>query len=382
MEALRHAAKWAYIDEAALAHNVAQIRGTLHESVQIMGMVKANAYGHGVSIVVPTLERSGVERLGVSSIDEALELRDLGCALPILIVGWSDPHEWGLLREQGIEVALHSDDLLAHYASLSHKERPKAHIKVDSGMNRIGIPWAHVDDDWYRVVAQLGEDLVGLFTHCANSDGPSEEDTRGQMEHFVPIAKRAKTIAPHLMVHVANSATAERFAQFEFDCVRPGLSLYGYSCRTDRWDLHPVMQLLATVTQVKQVEAGERIGYGARYQTARPMRVATVCVGYADGVMRMQEGRGRAILRGTPCPFVGAVSMDQITVDCTAVPHVVAGDIAELMGPHMSAHEVAEASRTIPYEVLTAVSPRVERRATPHELARVEGNVSATVTIR
>ncbi len=355
--------KIAEIDTAALRHNFHQIHSRLKSGTAVMAMVKANAYGHGIETVRPCLESAGVQFFGVSSSQEALELRALGCRSRVVVVGGTVVSDWPLLAAQHVEVAVHNPEQLSALLGWqdSVAESFRVHIKFDTGMNRIGLPARDAPMVLQKLSdAGCSERVAGVFTHFADADNAGSDFTRRQHTGFVPAVAAARKLTPSALLHCCNTAATLLYPEFHHDMVRPGLGLYGYGPE-GVCDLRPVMTVRAMVTQVKKVAAGEFVGYGCTYQAREDKKVATVCVGYADGVHRLQGNRGAVVLAGVRCPIIGAVSMDQITVDCSRADAVHVGQWATLVGEGLWAEEVARASDTISYEVLTSVSARVRR---------------------
>jgi alanine racemase len=306
----------------------------------------------------------------VSSPEEAIQLREAGLEVPILAVGWSHPSTHPELLAAGIEPAVFDVAAVeALAAAAAATGRPAAvHLKVDTGMNRLGAPLGEVEAVLSAVIAARPRvRLAGIFTHFADADGIDPEFTEVQHRRFLGVVEAARRLEPAVRVHCANSAATLRFAQMHHDAVRPGIALYGYPPpgATGVVALRPALTVVATVTQVKTVLPGETVGYGRTWTPERPTRVATLASGYADGVQRSQSNRGVVLVRGVRCPMVGRVSMDQAGVDVSAVDGVRAGDEAILVGGRdgawLGADEVAARVGTISYEVLCAVSPRVPR---------------------
>jgi alanine racemase len=341
--------KWAEVDLGALRHNAAAFRREMGEGVQVMAMVKAGAYGHGGPRAAEALLDGGATWLGVALPGEALELRQAGVEAPILVVGWSHPDTHPAMVDAGVDITI-SDPagVDAVGAAVRDHSRPaRVQVKVETGMYRQGVDAASLP----AVLARIAEadprlQLTGVFTHLADADGADPTHAEQQHRRFVQAVEVARRFAPDALVHAANSAAALRFPHMRHDMVRPGIAL----------------TVQALVTHVHTVPTGEWVGYGCTWRAPRDTLVATIAAGYADGVHRAQSNRGSAVLHGARCPILGRVSMDQVTVDITAVPQTKPGDVATLVGPELPADEVAAIEDTISYEVLCAISGRVPRR--------------------
>jgi alanine racemase len=366
-----HPMKWAEISLPALRDNAASFAAAMGADVQLMAMVKADAYGHGILDSARAFVDGGATWLGVALPGEALELRRAGMTAPILVVGWAHPDAHESLIRAGVDLSVpDAATVTAVRAAALRAGRPaRVHLKVDTGMNRQGV---HPE----QVAAILGHitatsphvHLAGVFTHFADADADDPSVTERQHQRFLPAAAAAHDVQPDVAVHCCNSAGALRFPHMRHDLVRPGIALYGYlPPHCGGVAVRPAMTVRAVVTHVKTVRAGEKVGYGGTWTALRDTRVATVAAGYADGLHRAQSNRGRVLAGGVRCPILGTVSMDQATVDVSAVDGVAVGDEVIIVGgrgaERLGADEVAAVEDTISYEVLCAVSARVPRRA-------------------
>lgn len=361
--------KWAVVDRRVLRENTRAIVDLVGPGVEVMAMVKGNGYGHGLVTAARCALEGGATWLGVSSPDEALTLRAEGITAPVLIVGWCHPEALDTIVAADVDVSVVAPEDVAVVVDAARRcHRPAGvHVKVDTGMHRLGLdpPLA------VRVLRELAEcpevELRGLFTHFADADGAGSAPTEAQLARFAPVVAVARELSSRLVVHAANSAALLRFPETRYDLVRVGILLYGYvppRCPA-LCSVRPAMSVAAWITQVKAVPAGDSVGYGRTWTAPSERLIAAVATGYADGVHRAQSNRGSVLVRGHRCPIVGAVSMDQLTVDVTEVAGVRPGDVAVLVGgdgsAHIGADEVADVVGTIPYEVLCAVSARVPR---------------------
>ncbi len=300
-------ATWLEINLDALAHNLRAIRKHLPPGTGVIGVVKANAYGHGAGRVGRELERLGVERLAVATLREGMELRTAGCRLPIHLLGSLHPLEADDVAKTDLIPTLATLDAARALAAAHPGAR--IHVKIDTGMSRVGIQPRELAD-FLRSMEELGIVVEGLFTHFASAD-QDEAFTNKQLEHFL---RTTQGLNKHYLLHAANSAGLI-YPGAALDFVRPGIALYGLRpSPTFPLPLRPVLAWKAYPTQVKRLSAGSRIGYGGRYIAEEDQWVATLPLGYADGFPRAWSNRGTVRLDHAYCPVVGMVSMDQITV--------------------------------------------------------------------
>lgn len=336
---------WVEISLGRLRHNYREICRRVGPDVAVMAVVKAGAYGHGATEVARTLAAEGVPWFGVNTVDEARELRVAGVQQPILLLlGFTNGEEDQLHGYQLTPAVSTAEQV----AALEVRGLPY-HVKIDTGLGRLGF-------DPCGVVT--GPHMEGLMTHLASADQPDDPQTTRQISKFAELRARFST----KWVHLANSATLATRTDCWGNLVRPGLALYGYLSCTSPLDLRPVLSFRARVLSVRDFRAGTPIGYGARYVTPGPARIAVIGAGYADGLSRRLTNCGQILLHGRRCPIVGAVSMDLTTVDVTAVPGVLPGDVATLIGEdgdeRITAHDVAALTGSIAYEVLCQIGNR------------------------
>ena len=346
----------AEVDLSAVAFNVRYLLERLDQGVRLIAVVKADAYGHGVQPVARAALQAGAWGLGVSTLEEAVALRGLVEPDRILAMGGLAPAEAEEAVTASCAVTCHSyrlADALEAFAAASGGRLP-VHLKVDTGMGRLGCAVSEAGGLARRLAESPRLRLAGVYTHLAAAD-TDEAFTREQFDHFCGLLDQMD-VDPGVR-HAANSAAALRYPEMGLDAVRCGIALYG--CE---WpDLRPALRLTATITQVKELPAGASVGYGRTWVAPRPSRVATVAMGYEDGLLRSRSGRGEVVVGGRRAPLIGRVSMDQVTVDVTGIPGVEAGHTVTLIGDGISAEQVAEWSGTISYEVLTALGGRVSR---------------------
>jgi alanine racemase len=337
--------------------NATRILAHLPNGTRLIAVVKANGYGHGAVPVARAAIRGGATWLAVATLEEARELTGLVHAERILVMGGMLPDQAPAATVSGFSIAVSSHEFAR--ALGDGEEVVPVHLKIDTGMGRFG---ASPDDA--AALAKLINDsaglrLAGTWTHFASA-GTDEAMTRNQYERFLR-AIESLGVDPGLR-HASNSAAALRYPEMALDAVRAGIALYG--CE---WPgASPVLSLRSVVTHVKTVASGHSVGYGATWVAAAPARVATVAIGYADGIFRARGNRGHVLIRGQQAPLIGAVSMDAITIDVTGVPDVGVGDVVTIIGAdgdeRVTSEQLAEWSNTISYEVLTAIGPRVKRR--------------------
>lgn len=364
---------WAEIDLDALGYNYRALRQRIGESVRFLGVVKADAYGHGAVQVARELQTLGADYLAVSSIDEAAELRHGGITMPILILGHTPREQVGKLIDLHITQAVTCHAKAVEYSeeALRHGGELTIHIKVDTGMSRLGylVEGEHFETGTASICQDCALPALraeGIFTHFAVAD---EEDvdsvsyTRHQLDLFRRVIgaveeKRGRRFALH---HCANSGGVALYPESYMDMVRPGLLLYGCGTLAQKLGLQPVMTLKTTVSTIKTYGAGTDISYGRRFTTTRPTRMGVVPYGYADGFPRCLSDRCSFAADGGDAPQRGRICMDMAMADLTDLPDVQVGDELEVFGKRHPVGDLAALAGTIPYELTCAVSRRVPR---------------------
>ena len=361
----------AYIHLGILEENFRMIKSHITAGAKVLCVVKANAYGHGAVEVSRRLETVGVDYLGVATIDEGIELRANGIRLPILVMSGLFPwDEIGPVVKSELSVVVYDASTLKKIvdACLSFEKPLKVHIKVDTGMGRLGFS---VSD-----MAFVGEQLKsarnivceGLMSHFASSEIRDDYGLR-QIDLFQEArsALAAAGVTPNVM-HMANSGAAIQYPEAHFDMVRVGISLYGsYSARAlaEKLHLKQVMKFVTRIALIREFPEGQALSYGRTYVTGRKTRIAYIPVGYADGYPRSLSNKGFVLIKDTKCSIVGIVCMDWSLVDVTDVDRVDVGEEVILLGPGItqaiSADEIAECAGTIPYEILCKISKRIPR---------------------
>ena len=347
----------------ALRHNVARVRSHLQPETQLLAAVKANAYGHGAVRVARHFAACGVTHFGVATAGEALELRAGGVTRPILIFS---PVYQNIPELVDYDVSLTVADTHSLDAAKVSGVRAKVHLKVDTGMGRLGLGWREAVELAKHVDAAENLVLEGVWTHFAASDEADRAFTEGQLEAFTLFLEslREHGIGPGL-VHAANSAGVFAYPEAHFDLVRPGIALYGYHSSEVvavlEKDLQPALTLTAPVTFVKRVKAGTPVSYSGLWTAPRDTTVATVRVGYADGYPRLLTNKGEVGFKGELKPVAGRVCMDQTMVD-VGDAEVEVGNRVTLFGPGgLDAETLAGRVGTISYDLLVSLSSRVER---------------------
>lgn len=363
---------WVEINLENVAHNLRAIRARHGENVRCAAVVKANAYGHGAVGVAKAAVRAGATSLCVATVPEALELRDEGVYQPILILGPVLPAQTISVVDKEIAVAVYDElilDWLSEAVSRSRSHRPaKVHLKVDTGMTRLGVDWTEALRLVERAYRTPGIEVEGIYTHLAEADTADRAHAYDQFEHFMNLLDQLekKKMRPPI-AHIANSAAAIDMPEMGLDMIRLGISLYGfYSSEfvSRTVELKPVLRWVTHVAQAKRVKAGARISYGGTYTAERDTTIAVLPVGYADGYRRSLSNKGSVLIGGQKYPIAGRVCMDLIMADVGDAP-LRAGDEAVLIGrqgeSEITADELAGLIDTINYEVTTNISPRVER---------------------
>ena len=363
---------WAEIDLDALAHNYQQARRLIGPKTKYLGVVKADAYGHGAVQVSRKLEALGADYLAVSSLDEARELRHGGIRMPILILGHTPPEMVSQLIQYNITQTVSAQAKAEAYSAAAAEcgGTLKVHIKVDTGMSRLGflIRGRHFDGGMEAIAASCALphlEAEGIFTHFAaadEDDEASEAYTREQFGVFTQaidaLAARGQTFA---IRHCANSGALARYPEMYLDMVRPGIALYGAGADARRLDLRPVMALRSCVSTIKVFDPETDVSYGRTFRTTERTRIGVLPIGYADGLFRGLSNRMAVQTGQGPAPIRGRICMDMTMVDLSGLPEVHVGDAVELFGRHQRVDDLADILGTIPYELTCAVSRRVPR---------------------
>lgn len=356
-----------------LEHNLHEIKRVTRAGASLCAVVKADAYGHGAVEVANTALSCGAKYLAVAILEEAVQLRKAGVKAPILILGFTPEEQFDRIVEYGITQTvfnLDSAKLLSEKA-VERGVKAKVHIKLDTGMSRIGFQAQMSSLPEIEEIFKLpGIEVEGIFTHFAKADEKDKTFSEEQFKKFDAIVKALENRGFRIPIkHVANSAAIIDLPEMHLDMVRPGIILYGIypsdEVKREKIDLKPVMSFKTRVSHVKKVPAGTPISYGGTFITQRESIIATLPVGYADGYSRLLSSKAEVLIRGRRAPLVGRICMDQCMVDVTDVPGVMPGDDVELFGEGkdggVTADELARIVGTIPYEIVCGISKRVPR---------------------
>jgi alanine racemase len=359
------------IDLGALCWNLGQVRSVVGPGIKILSVVKADAYGHGAREAAAALTQAGSDGFGVATLEEGIELREAGIRAPILILTAIYPEQLEEFFRHDLMPAVSDLHTLVQLEKLTQKSRRmlKFHLKVDTGMGRLGLLHSEIDSWLPEVLKWEGLHLGGLFSQLSQAEDAAGEYTQTQTDNFARVIGRLRVAGfnPPL-IHLANSAGIIGVPSAHFTMVRPGLMLYGvYPAREmeRRVELRPALSWKTRILQLKTLPAGSSIGYGRTFVTKRKSAIATLPVGYADGYHRLLSNRGAALVRGQRAPIVGRISMDLTMIDVTDIRGVSQGDEVVLLGRQgdetISADEMAGWAETISYEILTSISARVPR---------------------
>jgi alanine racemase len=376
---------WAEIDLAAYRHNIAELRRITRPEARFMAVVKANGYGHGAAEVSKVALESGADCLGVARLHEAIELRDAGIESPILIFGLTPPEAVGTLLDHDLTQAVftyESAESLAREAAAKGKDL-RAHIKVDTGMGRLGLlaaepraeeATASAANHRFREVSGIvdlpGLEVEGLFTHFATADHGDKSYADRQLLRFSKLVENLKQQGiEFLLNHAANSAALIDMPESHLDMVRSGIATCGLypseGVDRSRVKLKPVMEWKSRIIQLKAVPAGFGVSYGITYETPQPTTLGTVAVGYADGLSRLLSNRGQMLVGGQRAPIVGRICMDLTLLDMGGISDVGVGDEVVILGrqgdEEITADEMAATLETINYEIVSTITSRVPR---------------------
>ena len=370
---------WAEVDLGAIRHNVETLKALTPSETLFMAVVKADGYGHGASEVAQAALAAGADRLGVATVDEGVRLRKAGITAPVQILSEPPASATPLLVRYGLRPALYSPEFAAALsrAGVAAGSAVPFHLKVNTGMNRIGVDWADAGSFAESLRALPGIALEGVFTHFATADIPGDWDFERQVERFASAVGdlRGRGMDPGI-VHSANSPATILHPQTHLGMVRCGIALYGlHPCDAtrDRIDLRPAMAIKTRVSQVRRVSMGEGVSYGLSWRAASPATIATLPLGYADGVRRGLSGAMRILLGGVECRQVGRICMDQFMVEIPRGVDVGTGDEAVLVGSQggctLTVDEQAEHLGTINYEVACGYGARLARVYLPAQVS-------------
>ncbi len=378
---------WIELNMDALRHNVEYLQSLLPGRCALMPVVKANAYGHGAGLIAKELSAMGIRSFCVACVSEGMELRRQNIAGEILVLGYTHPDQFPLLDQYALTPTAvdhaHALALSAYTCCVSRQKLLPVHVAIDTGMHRLGEPAGH-ETQIREIFTLPGLQITGMYTHLASASGTdpaSQNFTRKQIDAFYQLAEKLeKDMPPCVKLHLQASYGILRYPLQNVDYARPGIALYGLlSNAADTRDfsdrLRPVLSLRARVASVHLLSPGESAGYDMAYTATRPTTVATITIGYADGLPRslsqppaeqgLQQNMGCVLLHGQRVPIVGRICMDQLLADVTALPQTRPGDIATLIGrdgqESISAANLADTCGTITNELLSCLGPRLER---------------------
>ena len=365
---------WAEINLDNLAENYQKLRQQVKPGTKFLGVVKADAYGHGAVRVARKLEQLGADYLAVSNVEEAEELRHNGVHMPILLLGYTPEDMTETLIENDVTQDVPSLEMARAYSAEAGKlgKVLRVHLKLDTGMGRLGFQCdeEHFEESLREILeaVQLPNlDWEGVFMHFCVSDEPDSircrEFTKLQHERFVHMITEVESRADmrFRLHHCCNAGGVAYFPEYAWDMVRPGILLYGSGDMAGEMGLKPVMTVKTAIGPVKTFEAGASISYGQTYFTTGHQRIGVVPIGYADGLFRLNSNQWKMLTRDGLAPIRGRICMDMCMIDRTDLPNIGTGDVVEVFGEHNLVNDMAKQVQTIPYELLCAISKRVPR---------------------
>lgn len=356
-----------------LRYNVQSMKKRLGDNTPIMGVIKADGYGHGAVPLAKVLMEEGVAAFGVATVEEGIELRQAGCTVPILMLGYTHSSEDKALLEYDIMAAMFQYERavqLSDYAQ-SIGKKAKVHIKLDTSMNRIGLKPTEESVQIVKKISCLpGIEINGIFSHFAKADEEEKAPARAALEKYKWFIAKLEQEGIFIPVkHISNSAACMEFDDTHFDMVRMGIVTYGLypseEVQKENLPLKPLLEWKSHVVFIKEVPPGEGVGYGGTFVTERPTKIGTIPVGYADGYPRQLSNKGRVLVKGQSAPIIGRVCMDQFMIDLTDLHDVEEGDEVTLIGydgeEHIPVEELSELSGRFNYEFVCDISKRVPR---------------------
>jgi len=369
---------YAGVSASALTHNYRILRGMLSPGVRMLTLLKADAYGHGAVWAGRLLEAEGADYFGVATAEEAFELRDAGIRTPILILGYTMPEQIPEVARRRISQCIPDVETAQLYAAQLSDEDPALtiHIKLDTGMARYGLDCRNIDAasrEALEIVRTPRLYAEGLFTHFADADNTSDVYTPVQTQRFQQVYNNLINFGYKIPIaHCENSAAVLKYECIQFDMVRVGISLYGIAPSGSVAipdTLRTVMSLHTTVVQMRTLQPDESVSYGRCFYTQRPTVMATLRLGYGDGLFRLASNGGKVLVRGRLAPIIGTVCMDVCMIDVTDIPGVCRGDDVLVFGRSenhvLPPDDLASVCQTIPYELVTRIGPRIPRIELP-----------------
>lgn len=375
MDTEQYARGYALVDLGAIVSNMKNMKAHLRPGTRMIGVIKTDGYGHGSVPIAKALEKLDfMYGFAVATAEEAFELRDAGVTLPILVLGYTFPYSYERMIAQNIRPTVFQMDMAKALSeeALKQNKKAKIHIKVDTGMGRIGIM---PDEEGFSFVKQLkslsGIEIEGIFTHFARADEKDKTSARAQLSKFTAFTDRLERelALTGLIKDCSNSAGILEMPEANMDVVRAGITLYGLAPSQDVdmtvIPLRPALSLYSTVIYVKTMPAGCPISYGGTYVTERETRIATIPLGYGDGYPRSLSSKGYVLIKGCKAPIIGRVCMDQFMVDVTDIPNVTVGDRVTLIGKdgdeEISANDLGELAGRFNYELMCDLGKRIPR---------------------
>ncbi|MGL6173131.1 MAG: alanine racemase [Cellulosilyticaceae bacterium] len=363
----------AEVNTDAIKHNYKEIRKIVPRDTDIMAIVKADGYGHGAIEIANVLQQEGANRFAVAIAKEGEELRQSGITSPILVLGYTPAADIETLIKNDLTQTVFSYEMAKYisYEASKLKKTVNIHIKVDTGMGRIGFLSRPQSIEEIKKIAELPNiNMEGIFTHFSTSDEEDIAYTKDQWSIFLGFLQELSEVGIEIpLIHAANSAATLAHEYTHLNVVRPGIILYGYYpsnyLNGKKINLMPAMTLKSQVVHVKELPAGHFISYGKKYETQKPTKIATIPIGYADGYSRRLSNKGRVLIRGQFASVVGTICMDQFMVDVSDIPNVEVGDEVVVFGKQgeneLPIEELAELMDTINYEVMCMIGKRVPR---------------------
>lgn len=362
----------AEIDVQKLHRNYLNTKGALPPDVKVMGIVKANAYGHGVLEISRLLTDYGIDYLGVGFLEEGIYLREHGLTVPILVLGGVLDNQIRSFLDNNLDITVSSLEIaerIEHEVARDKNLKARIHLKIDTGMERIGVHSENALPFVERVCRMKHLDVVGIYSHFASADERDKAFTHYQFDRFQSLLKKINSIGIDIpLKHIANSGALIDLPETYLTMVRPGIMLYGIYPSLETTEsilIEPVLSLKSKIVFIKEVAANTSVSYGRKYFTSKRTKIATIPVGYGDGYSRRLTNNSEVLIAGKRYPVIGVVCMDQMMVDIGYDASIHVGDdvilIGESSGEKISAWELAERAGTNPYELLTGIATRVPR---------------------
>lgn len=357
---------FAEVSLSAIKHNLSEIKKITSKDTKIMAVVKADAYGHGAVEVSKILEKNKVDYLAVASYSEAKELRDANIKLPILILGWTPPEVICDVADESITQTIYDHNMLLEYLKVLRNKKLKIHLKIDTGMNRLGVFPSNAIEIIKSILKMKNIELEGIFTHFSSADS-DKKYTLHQFLKFKNIINKLEEEKLQIQFfHCCNSSATVKFPQFHLDMIRPGIAIYGMlPFKTNKINLVPAMSLKSKIISLKEVGKNERVSYNGTFITKRKSKIAVIPIGYADGYSRHLSNIGEVLIRGRKVRIIGNVCMDFTIVDVSKIKDVEIGDEVILIGrvgeKKNTADDIAKKIGTINYEITCLIGKRVPR---------------------